>query len=227
METLKLQLSNYNSCFTDETPEDACKCLVLLIKIMDKGFGLFPTNDNISSKRSSSELLFSFVLQKYIIYDIHEVKSPGFETTSLLYGTPTDCSSMQELLMQEHKQKLHKTCSCCGRDTWRIKSKHILQPPKYLILIVNRITYSNNRIIKRQKSHASGSIYQNGSLQISVQSSVNHHGYSINSGHYTPAINCCGKTFNCNDKKNTECNITDTYHSSTAYILLYKLIMEC
>ena len=105
VETLKLQLSAYNSCFTGETPEDACECLVMLIEIMDKGFGLFPTNDNISSKVSSSKLLFSFVLEKYIIYDICKVKSPGFETTSLLYGTPTDCTSMQELLMQEHKQK--------------------------------------------------------------------------------------------------------------------------
>ena len=29
---------------------------------------------------------------------------------------------MQELLMQEHKQKMYKTCSCCGRDTWHIES---------------------------------------------------------------------------------------------------------
>ena len=33
------------------------------------------------------------------------MKSPAFETTSLLYVTQTDSSSMQELLMQEHKQK--------------------------------------------------------------------------------------------------------------------------
>ena len=37
------------------------------------------------------------------------MKSPTFETTSLLYVTPTDSTSMQELLLQEHKQKLCKT----------------------------------------------------------------------------------------------------------------------
>ena len=78
------------------------------------------------------------------------MKYPAFETTSLLYVTPTDCTPMQELLMQEHKHKLYKTCSCCRRDSWHIKSKHILQPPKYLIIIVNRITYSNNRITKNK-----------------------------------------------------------------------------
>ena len=96
---------------------------MLIIEIMDKGFGLCPTNDNIISKGSFSELLFSSVLEKYIICDICTMKSPAFETTSLLYVTPTDCTSMQELLMQEQKQKLYKTCSCLGRGTWHIESK--------------------------------------------------------------------------------------------------------
>ena len=63
--------------------------------------------------------------------------------------------------------------------------------------------------------------------KFSLQASVDYHGYSMNSGHYTASINCCGKTFHCNDNKITECNIKDTYNSSTAYILLYKLIIEC
>ena len=112
--------------------EDACECLMLLIEIMDKGFGLCPTNDNINNKGSYSELIFSFVLEKYIICDICKMKSPAFEATSLLYVTPTNSTSMQELLLQEHKQKIYKTSSCCGRDTWNIKSKQILQPPKNL-----------------------------------------------------------------------------------------------
>ena len=131
---------------------------MLLIKIMDKGFGLCPTNDIISSKGSFSELLFSFVLEKYFICDICTVKSLAFETTSLLHVTQTDCTSMQELLIQVHKQKLYKTCSCCGRDTWHTESKQMSQPPKYLIIIVNRITYSNNRITKN-KSHMPLDLY--------------------------------------------------------------------
>ena len=219
VESLKLQLSTYNSFFTGEIQEDACECLMLLIEIMDKGFGPCPTNDNINSKGSFSELLFSFVLGKYTICDICTMKSPAFETTSLLYVTPTDSSSMQELLMQEHKQKLYKTCSCCGRDTWHIESKKILQPPNYLIIIVNRITYSNNRITKNKSRIPLDLYIKLGPYKFSLQASVDHHGYSMNSGHYTASINCCGKTFHCNDNKITECNITDTYDSSTAYIL--------
>ena len=128
--------ATYNRFFTGESQEDACECLMLLIENMDKGLGLCPTNDNIYSKGSFSEFLFSFVQEEYIICDNCTVKSLAFESTPLLYVTPTDCTSMQEVLMQEHTQKLVKTCSCSGRDTWHIESRQILQ----------------------QKSHASWSI---------------------------------------------------------------------
>ena len=51
---------------------------------------------------------------------------------------------------------------------------------------------------------------------------IDHYGPSIDSGHYTASINCCKKTFYCNDHKITEFGITDK-NSSTAYIVLYKL----
>ena len=73
--------STYNSFFTGEIQEDACECLMLLIEIMDKGFGLCPINDNTNTKGSFSELLFSFVLEKHITCDICTMKSPDFETT--------------------------------------------------------------------------------------------------------------------------------------------------
>ena len=65
-----------------------------------------------------------------------------------------------------------------------------------------------------------------GPYKFSLQAYVDHHGYFMNRGHYTASIDCCVKTFHCNDNKITECNILDTYNSSTAYILLYTL-MEC
>ena len=121
--------------------------------------------------------------------------------------------------------KMYKTCSCCGRDTWHIWSKHILQPPKYLIIIVNRIIYSNNRIIKNKIA----------CLWIDILSWVltifpaSLYGpswilYERLSLHSLNQL--LGETFHYDDNKITECNITDTYNSSTADILLYKLIME-
>ena len=42
VETLKLQLSTYNSFLTGEIQEYVCECLLLLIEIMGKLFGLCP-----------------------------------------------------------------------------------------------------------------------------------------------------------------------------------------
>ena len=107
-----------------------------------------------------------------------------------------------------------------------ISTVYLLQPPKYLIIIVNRITYSNNRITKNKGRMPLDLYIKLGPYKFSIQASVDHHGYSMNSGHYTASINYCGKTFHCNDNKIIVYNITDTYNSSTAYILLYKLL-EC
>ena len=62
-----------------------------------------------------------------------------------------------------------------------------------------------------------------GPLKFNLQATIDHHGPSIDSGHYTASINCCKKTFYCNDYKITEFGITDK-NSSTAYIILYKWI---
>ena len=40
-----------------------------------------------------------------------------------------------------------------------------------------------------------------GPLKFSLQATIDHHGTSIDSGHYTASINCCKKTFYCNDHK--------------------------
>ena len=99
---------------------------------------------------SLSERLFSFVLVKYIVCDICGLRSPTFETNTVLSITPTNNASMPELLLQDHKQKLYKTCSRCKKDTWHVESKHILQPPNYLIINVNGFNYMNNIITKNR-----------------------------------------------------------------------------
>ena len=42
--------------------------------------------------------------------------------------------------------------------------------------------------------------------------------------YYTASINCCKKTFYCNDNTITEFGIIDSKNSSTAYVILYELI---
>ena len=97
---------------------------------------------------SLSDILFSFVLEKYIVCDVCGLRSPSFESSSVLYISPTDTSSMQNLILEGLQQKLQKSCSRCNKNTRHIESSYILQPPKYLLLFVNRFRYINNNITK-------------------------------------------------------------------------------
>ena len=88
------------------------------------------------------------MLDKYIVCDAFGLRSPSFESSSVLYHTPTCTSSMQELIKQGMEQNLEKSCFRCKKNTWHVESNYISQPPKYLIIIVNRFRYINNNFTK-------------------------------------------------------------------------------
>ena len=54
---------------------------------------------------------------------------------------------MQNLILEGLQQKLQNSCSRCNKNTQHIESSYILQPPKYLLLFVNRFRYLDNNII--------------------------------------------------------------------------------
>ena len=94
-------------------------------------------------------------------------------------------------------------------------------------ITVNRFNYKYNITTKNKSLIPLDLNIIIGSYKFSLQPTIDHHGNSIHCGHYTASVNCCGKTFYCNDGRITECNTIDTRNSSTVYILLYKLIVDC
>ena len=76
-------------------------------------------------------------------------------------------------------------------NTRHIESSYILQPPKYLLLFVNRFRYLNNNIIKDRCPIPLDTTVMLGPLKFNLQATIDHHGPSIDSGHYTASINCC------------------------------------
>ena len=60
--------------------------------------------------------------------------------------------------------------------------------------------------------------------KFSLQATIDHHGPSMYSGHYTAYINSCKRTFYCNDSKITEFEMIDTKNFSTGYVVMYNLI---
>ena len=70
---------------------------------------------------------------------------------------------------------------------------YLLQPPKYLILIVKRFRYTNNHVTKDKCSIPMDTIVMLSHLKFSLRATIDHHGPSIHSGHYNASINCCKK----------------------------------
>ena len=91
------------------------------------------------------------------------------------------------------QQKLQKSCSRCNKNTWHVESGYILQPPKYLLLFVNRFRYIINNATKDRCSIPMDTTVRLGPLKFSLRATIDHHGLSIHSGHYTASINCCKK----------------------------------
>ena len=107
--------------------------------------------------------------------------------------SPTDTSSMQNLILQGLQEKLQKPCSRCNKNTWHVVSSYVLHPPKYLILFVNWFRYINNNGTKDKCSIPMDTTVRFGPLKISLRATIDHHGPSIHFGHYTASINCCEK----------------------------------
>ena len=225
VDVLKFQLVQYNQFYDGKNQQDSSECLLMLIEIINKGsvpyYGSHVSN---STGVSLSDILFSFMLEKYIVCNVCGLRSPSIESSGVLYISPTHTSSMQELIMQGLQQKLEKSCFRCNKNTWHVESNHILQPPNYLIIVVNRFRYINNQFAKDKCSIPMDMTVVLGYHKFSLQATIDHHGPSIYSGHYTTSVNCCNRTFYCNDNKITEFDMIITKNSSTAYVVIYKLI---
>ena len=113
-----------------ENQQDITECLLMLMNIIHKGSMSDSSSTTSPTGASLSDILFSFVLEKYIVCNACGLKSPSFESSSVLFS-PTDTSSMQNLILEGLQQKLQKSCSRCNKNNWHVESSYILQPPKW------------------------------------------------------------------------------------------------
>ena len=224
VDALKFQLVRHDKFYNGQNQQDSTECLLVLINIIHKGSLPDPNSTTYPMRASLSDILFSFILENYIVCDVCGLRSPSFESNSVLYISPTDTSSMQNLILQILQQKLQKSCSRCNKNTWHVESSYILQPPKYLLLFVNRFRYINNNVTKDRCSILMDTTVRLDHPKFSLRATIDHHGPSIHSGHNTAYINNCKKTFYCNDHTITEFRIIDSKNSSTAYVILYEWI---
>ena len=179
VDVLKFRLVQYDEFYSGEQQEAASECLMMLLELINKGSVPYCGSNDNSTGVSLSEFLFSFMLEKYIVCDACGLRSPSFESSRVLYITPTCTSSMQELIKQGMKQKLEKSCFRCKKNTWHVESNHLLQPPKYLVIVVNRFRYINNNFTKDRCSIPMDMTVVLGLHKFSLQATIDHYGPSM------------------------------------------------
>ena len=68
-----------------------------------EGFNVWFKFNYLSQGASLSEILFSYVFEKYIVCDVCGLRSCSFESSLVLIITYTYTSSMQDLILQGMK----------------------------------------------------------------------------------------------------------------------------
>ena len=90
-------------------------------------------------------------------------------------------------------------------------------------IIVNRFRYINNSVTKDRCSIPMDMTVVLGLHKSSLQATIDNHGPSMYSGHYTTSINCC-KNILLQRQQNYEIWNVWYQNSSTAYVAMYELI---
>ena len=108
VDALKFQLVYHDTFYNGQNQQDSTECPLMLINIIDKCSMPHSSSTTYPMGASLSDILFSFVLETYIVCDVCGLRSPSFESGSVLYISPTDTSSMQHLILQALQQKLQK-----------------------------------------------------------------------------------------------------------------------
>ena len=99
VDALKFQLVRNDAFNNGQNQHDSTECLLMLINIIHKGSMPDSSSTTYPMGASLSDILFSFVLEEYIVCDVCGLRSPSFESSSVLHISPTDTSSMQNLIL--------------------------------------------------------------------------------------------------------------------------------
>ena len=138
VDALKFQLVRHDTFYNGQNQQYSTECLLMLINIIHKGLLPHSSSTTYPTGASLSDILFSFVLEKYIVCDVCGLRCPSFESSSVLYISPTDTSSMQKLVLEGLQQKLQKSCSRCNRDCkcgWSFRTASEVGRSPYLVVV--------------------------------------------------------------------------------------------
>ena len=129
--------------------------------------------------------------------------------------------SMSEHLDKSFRSQVTKICEVCSTNTVHSEISCIEHPPNILIIVVNRFNFG----MFASKNNTGVTLNRNichNNINYDLIGSINHHGESTSSGHYTSKLYHTNIVYMCNDHVISELEPSDEI-SDNAYILFYKL----
>ena len=79
VDALKFWLVQYDTFYNGQIQQNSSECLMLLIEVINQGSVSYcGSNNNNSTWISLSDILFSFMLEKYIVCDVCGLRAPSF-----------------------------------------------------------------------------------------------------------------------------------------------------
>ena len=76
VDAFKFQLVRHDIFYNGQNQEDSTECLLMLINVIHKGSTPDSSSTTFPTGASLSDILFSFVLEKYIVCDVCGLRSP-------------------------------------------------------------------------------------------------------------------------------------------------------
>ena len=111
VDALEFQLVRHDTFYNGQNQQNSGECL-LMLKHIHKGS--LPDSNSTTYPMGASlfDILFSFVLEMYIVSDVCGLKSPSSESSSVLYILPTDTQPHPPPHPHPHAQpKFYKDCN--------------------------------------------------------------------------------------------------------------------
>ena len=205
MAEVKSIFSEYNEFFDGSVQRDAYECFQNIIRILHQGsrYSLLDSSISLGDDDdefivSSTTLNFGFTLKKTLICQKCRNNSIFFIPNSAFHIYPKEGKQLETLIFESLTSNLMKGCICTNNDTNHIEILEFQEPPKILLVVLNRYDYT-----LRPKKNTSSVIINDKLLlhekPYHCQAIVNHHGETTTSGHYTTKLIYDKSIYNCND----------------------------
>ena len=222
----KQNLSMFDSFFDGRTQRDTFECLLTILDIFHLGTKklLIDTVDNTLDEdeftMSLTKSLFFFNIKTRFCCsicntsDIHHLQSQHLN----LYPAMGD--NIQCLIKHSLTSYLTKRCAICLSDTRHKETSTIVQPPKFMVLVINRYP-AELGANKNNSSICMNKTIQLHTVMYHLIGYISHHGPTTSSGHYTCFLSYTNAAFTCNDSLIRAVDHLTEKLSKDAYIAIY------